>query len=197
MLNLLTQYLLQFRKVFIPHVGAVEIVQTPAKVDVVDKLIYPPQFFTEIKQKGTLTDHQLQFLASSNDKNIEDVKEELETLGRELQEKIDRDSFNWEGIGTFTSNTTSIPLTIHSLQPLAAEKVQRTNVQHQVLVGDQHVLVHQEQPANTTEEEVIEEKKSTRLWIAGVLLAIAVLVIIYFLYKGNFTIYSSGLKRQP
>jgi hypothetical protein len=198
MQDLLTEYLLQYRKVYVPHFGAVEILQSPARVDFVDKMIYPPQFNTRLRKSGELTEHQLNFLVAATKSDKESVRTELDSLGKELQDQFISGSFTWDGIGAFSSYGSDVPFNVSSLEPISAERVQRVNAQHQVLMGDQHVMVQQhDQSVDPAYEALFGEKTRSKHWVAWVILAIAVLVILYFLYSGNFTTYSSGLKTHP
>ena len=62
MLNHLTTYLFHYKKVSIPHVGTIQIVQRPPQLDVVDKRLQPPFYLVEFKKEEDVTDHQIRFL---------------------------------------------------------------------------------------------------------------------------------------
>ncbi|MGZ8545390.1 MAG: hypothetical protein ACXWV0_08845, partial [Flavisolibacter sp.] len=82
------------------------------------------------------------------------------------------------------------PLNLSSLQPVPALKVTRENAQHQVLVGDQEMrsgevsgMLNQAAP-----------HKQDYILAGWIILGLAIIAIIIYLYLHNFQVSASGLK---
>ena len=159
MLNHLTTYLLQYKKVSIPHVGTIQITQRPPQLDVVDKLIQPPSYLVEFRKEEEITDHQIRFLDDVLKKGKDDILNDLRFFGDKLQEKINGPGFEWEGLGTITRSTQSIPLFINALEAIPAQKVMRQDAEHNVLVGD-HQMTSTQIAEQRSESEMATKKRS-------------------------------------
>jgi hypothetical protein len=193
-LSTITKYLLQYHRVAIPNVGTIEIVQQPAELNFVDKLIFPPKYIAQLKKEPVITDHQLNYLASANKTDKQTVREELDVLGEKIRRKIENDSFHWNGIGQLSAGVTSFPVESLVMGPVTAEKVKRENAEHNVLIGDQEIVTRQQ---STSHAKSIRKNRPMIITIGWIVLALAVIAIIYLLVSGNFSIYSSGLMTKP
>jgi hypothetical protein len=191
--DVLTKYLLQFRRVSIPHVGTFKIIQNSAELNFVDRLLNPPTFETHLTNDEELTDHQINYLAAATDIDKEKVVDELQSLGKDLQASISNGSFTWNGIGVITGRGNRLPFQ-NSLTPVTAEKVIRAHADHARLIGD-----HQVNTSATIEEtqEIHKGKKSVVMLVGWAVLILSIAFIFYLLYKNGFSIYSSGLKTAP
>lgn len=185
---------MQYHRVAIPNVGTIEIVQQPAELNFVDKLIFPPKYIAQLKKEPVITDHQLNYLASANKTDKQTVREELDVLGEKIRRKIEVDSFHWNGIGQLSAGVTSFPVESLVMGPVTAEKVKRENAEHNVLIGDQEIVTRQQ---STSHAKSIRKKRPMIITIGWIVLALAVIAIIYLLVSGNFSIYSSGLRTKP
>lgn len=192
MLQHLTDYLLHFRRISIPELGTIELVQQPATLDIANKVIYPPYYKAVFSEKQDGAVHQLQYLQSVMGTEVA-VPEKLRSVGAELKQKMRQQPFTWQGIGTFEYAADKIsfrPQDLSNLlQPVPAHKVLREHVQHSVLVGDQMVL------SDGTVEQHAAAKRARDLtitigWIVAVL---AIAFIIYYLYERGFIPEASGL----
>jgi hypothetical protein len=194
-LALLTKYLLQYRRLSIPHVGTFELVQHSPEFNVVDQLIRPPSFRLDWNQNDLLTDHQLCYLADSIRSDKEKVREELESFGKKLRTEVRKESFNWRGIGTLTGENDAIAvdegfLKMDGLTVVPAHKLIRENVEHSVLVGDQQMT--SQQVADTLTKG--SKKRSYKLMIGWILFFLALAAIVFILYRNGFNPLASGLK---
>jgi hypothetical protein len=192
-LNHLTSYLFQYKSVSIPNVGTLQLVQQPSQLNVVDKLILPPTYFVELKKDDKVSTHQLVYLNQLLQRGIDEVERDLVFFGGRLQEKINGPGFTWEGLGTFTPGTQTLPLAVKALAPVPAERIIRQDARHQVLVGDQQRL------SGTGEETeaAVKSGRSVLIIIGWVLLLLSLLFIGYHLYTGRFRINSTGSKQSP
>jgi hypothetical protein len=193
----LTKYLSQYKQVSIPQVGTFELVPQSATLDVASKLIHPPSYATRYTDSVSVKEHQLNFLALDLNAGRDQALEELENFGRELKKKLQGGVFSWKDIGRLEAKET---ITVfhpevfvsEGLKPIAAEKVLRKNVQHAVLRGEQEVF-----SASFYDEEKIFIKKvhvpTLMGWIA---VALSALLILYFVYRNNFSATSSGTRMK-
>jgi hypothetical protein len=192
-LSLLTKYLLRYKKVCIPNVGTFEIVMQSPQLNVAEKLISSPIFIIQHRTYGEVTDHQFHFFTSQGIQ--ENCREELFSFGERMKKRIQNSPFYWKGLGTLRYDSNEMlfepdEMKLESLQAAPAQKVLRENVQHQVLVGDQEMTSQQV-------TDVLNTAEYKRPWfiIAGwILLILAVVTILIYLYRNNFETASTGLK---
>jgi hypothetical protein len=194
-LTLFTKYLLQYKRVCIPHVGTFELVQQSPRLDVADKLFTPPSFTTRYRTEDSLPEHQVLYFALSVPTEKERLKYELNSFGQDLLTRIEKDPFRWNGFGTlrFASNELVFEpseIRLESLQGLRADRVVHPNISHNVLVGNQELtFADTAKPVDRT-----GYKMPVYLIIGWILLVLALAAIGWFLYTGNFQTGSSGLK---
>jgi hypothetical protein len=194
-LILLTKYLLQKKQVCIPHVGTFELIQLSPEWNVADKLFSPPVFFAQYSGQDNVPAEQLRYLSSAQQEDDVKLQQQLNDFGKSLKERVQSSPFEWNGFGTLSYDSNKIiftPQTIESsaLQPIPAQRVIRQHAEHMVLVGDQEMTAQQL-------SEVLhpaEKKRSIVLLIGWVILILAILAIIYFLYIGHFSTGAAGLK---
>lgn len=193
----LAKYLSQYKQVSIPQIGTFELVPQPARLDVASKLIYPPAYSARYNDSVSVKEHQLNFLAIDSNTGKEQVLEELENFGKELKRKIQAGVFSWKGIGRLEvkeANTIFHPdnFVSEGLKLIAAEKVLRKNVQHTVLRGEQEVL----SASFYDEEKTFRKRVYVPTLIGWIAVALAVLLILYFVYRDNFSPTSSGTRMK-
>ncbi|HYO21842.1 MAG TPA: hypothetical protein VER36_05515 [Flavisolibacter sp.] len=192
-LNHLTRYLLQYKAVTIPNVGTMQIVQHPPQLNVVDKLILPPSYSVELRKGEEVSDHQLNFLNGFLNKDKNEILSDLYFLGDKLHQKMAGPGFEWNGLGTITSNTLMLPLTTEALGSVPAERVIRHDARHKVLVGDEQRLSGQA-PEFVTETSQAKSKHSIYVLIGWILLLLSLIAIVFLLYTGKFRINATGSK---
>lgn len=190
MLLLLSKYLLQYKRVCIPHVGTFELVQASPKLNVAEKILTPPSFQTRYLNLEVIPQHQFDFLSGVS-------KEELMLFGEKLKTKIQQSGFYWNGFGRLSFVSSEIkfesqPLNVDALQNIAAEKVLRENVQHNMLVGDKEMTSQQVTDALTK----TVSKKPVSIIIGWVILIVAIIAIVILLYMKNFQSTSTGMQTR-
>jgi hypothetical protein len=192
---ILTKYLLQYKRVCIPHIGTFEIVQQSPQLSIADKLFTPPFFTIRYLHQDAVPEHQFNFFSWSDPSRKEILKEELFNFGAELKSRVKDAPFQWNGFGTLRYASDELvfeahPIELDSLQRVPAEKVIRYNAEHSMLVGDQQM----------TRQQVnrVLHKKSSRwpsaIVIGWIILALTVVAIIILLYLGRFQAAASGLR---
>lgn len=195
--NQLTKYLLQYKRVSIPSVGTIQLVQQPSQLNVADKLLLPPTYTVGLKDEETVPDHQLNFLAAALKEEKESILYSLQELGSWLQEKVRGEGFDWKGIGTIRQNGPAVLIPVDGLGEVPAERVIRQDAEHQVLVGDQHLTSTQITGRKEVEEVVTGSKRSIFMIIGWIVLILSILYIIFVLYQGGFRVGATGSKAAP
>jgi hypothetical protein len=194
--NQLTNYLLQYKRVSIPSVGTIQLIQQPAQLDAAGKLILPPTFSVTIKENGGVSEHQLSFLSAALKKEKETVRQSLAETGLWLSEKINGKGFDWKGIGFIQQNNNDLIIPAEALDSVPAEPVLQQDTEHTIQVGDQQMTAAQ--VANLKEKRVVTEKNRSIFMIIGwIILLLAILYILFVLYQGKFRVGASGSKQMP
>jgi len=193
----LSQYLLQFNRVTIPSVGTIQLVPQPARLDIVNHLIHPPYYEASFSTADELSQHQLEYFAAWEFKDVESAHGFLKNFGEKLKNKIQSQPLEWTNIGTFDYKNQQLvfypaPPETDLLPPVKAERVIRDKAQHAVLVGDQVVM------SDEAGERLYDTKRrrdyfNIIAWVMGVL---ALLFILYYLYQHQFQSTASGLRQK-
>lgn len=194
MLQLLTRYMFQYRKVCIPHIGTFEVVQSSPEYNVADKQITAPVFHIVHSSEDLLTDHQLNYLANSSEGGKETVKNELDFFGKRMKATVAKHSFAWKGIGNLSGsnfiNFKGETVNVSGLNTIHAEKVMRGNAGHNMLVGEREMTTQQ---ITDVLSKSYKKKINTAL-IGWIILALAAIVIILLLFRNDFSPLSTGLQ---
>lgn len=188
---------MQYRQVSIPSVGTIRLVQQPAQLDVADKIITPPSYTTALSSEESVSEHQLAFLSAALQEEKSRVMDRLSLLGQRLREKIDRNGFDWKGIGWIGSSGEPEATTPAVLQPVRAERVLRPDAEHSVLIGDQETTSRQLSERKEAGEVVVEKERSVWMIVGWILLGLAILFIVFMLYQGKFRIGATGSRQSP
>lgn len=189
MLDHLTSYLFQFKLLSVPGVGTFRVVTRPAQFNVVDRLMEPPAFAVELHPEADVPPHQLAYLERQTGFDGDTLHHELRRFGNAIRERRLKGGFVWEGVGTLTEQD-EVSLTTHSLQSLPAEKVIRQDAAHKVLIGDRQmqsdVVIEDHSPSRPA------SPRSVVTIVAWVLVILAVLFLVVWMYLGKFKINAAG-----
>jgi hypothetical protein len=176
----------------IPAIGAFQLIEVPASLDVVNKLINPPSYNIQFSEQQVIKEHQLSVLASSLycDKNT--AQRELEQFGETLRKHLNSGSFLWKGLGTLELSDGIVNFQAASqmaqlLQPVPAKRVHRDRHQQTVLIGEKEVQTGQEEIA-----ELPEKRRSPAMIIAWILIFLSLAFIAFHFYKHGLKPSSSG-----
>lgn len=196
MFSLITKYLLQHKRVSIPQVGSFELKSRPPELDIADKKLLAPVFITEYSAADEVTEHQFRYFSQAQGADKERVEQDLRLFGQRLKEALRRRSVNWNGFGTLQSIDKSIvfepqEIRLNSLQPLDASRVIRQNAGHRVLVGEQDLSSQQATDILQQEAPVKRSYANLTGWIV---LALALLLAGYLLYRHSFAPRGAGLQ---
>jgi len=198
-LQQLNQYLFQFRILTLPSFGTIKLEAQPARLDVVEHLIYAPALQPHFStHDDDLSDHQVEYFSAALQKDEADVEGFFISAGEALMRRAEEEgTFHWSGVGTFEYSHNKLhfnPEPATALAPVQAKRVMREGAQHTVLVGDQIVV-------SDPNAEVWEESRQRDYWViaAWIITVLAVLLIAYFIYQQGGSPQASGLqmKVQP
>lgn len=195
MLQQLNQYLFQFRVLTLPSFGTIKLEAQPARLDVVEHLIYAPALQPHFTNHDDVSDHQVEYFSAALQKEEADVEGFFISAGEALLRRAEKEgTFHWTGIGTFEYSNNKLyfnPEQATALAPVQAKRVMRENVQHSVLVGDQVVM-------SDPNAEVLEERRQRDYWViaAWIIAVLAVLFIAYFIFQQQGSPQASGLQME-
>jgi hypothetical protein len=188
-LPILTQYLFRYKTLSIPHVGTFQLVPSAPEFNVVDKELLPPTYHLQWQKDGAVSEHQKHFLSSRYNEL------ELEQTGERMAAMLQQQAFEWQGIGVLRRAGEAVIVEQNQLQLLGltavpANKVLRENAVHQMRVGNRET----DSQVMTGELSHKKTKPPVLLIIAVVLLGIAILAILYFLYRARWEPGAAGLE---
>lgn len=194
MLQVLTDYLIQYKTVFIPSVGQFNIRQQPAVLDFASRLIHPQYYHVEFVQDGVVTQQQIDYISKKANRSADEVSDTLNQFGKQLKERISDGIFTWKGLGTMEYRNghflwiSNVP---NLLEPVPAHKAIHENAVHMVRRGEQEY----------SSDEVTSlpgegQKRSLLMLILWIVAAIAVLIIIWHFYTQGFNVTSTGSPRR-
>lgn len=192
-LPILTKYLLVHKKVVIPHIGTIELVQHPPTLNVADQQVEPFYYSAEVSQAVEVPDHQLSFL-----KTAAFAEGDLDGFGKRLQQQVQSAPFSWNGIGVLRRTGAGVyiidrnDLHPEGWQEMTAQKVMRANAEHQHLVGDRQLS--SQQVTNMLHQP--RKKRPVEIIIAWILLLLLILFIVFQLFRDKFMPSATGLKTR-
>ncbi|WP_132055495.1 hypothetical protein [Pseudocnuella soli] len=195
----LHQYFFTYKTVGIPGVGTLQLVQQPAQLDVVNQQLLPPHHQVHFSRQAMVEEHQIQMLAYAynNDTNL--VAEELTRFGEALRSRLQEQPFSWQGIGRLELEGAYIQFEPQDantamLDPVAAQRVLRENVQHTVLVGD----VERHMSTEEYQSELLEDapRRSWVVLVGWIVAILSLLFIAYHIYIANSPTAASGLQQK-
>lgn len=193
MLTLLTKYLVQYKRVSIPHIGTFEIVQHSPELVIADKKITAPVFITKYIHNDQVPDHQVHFIQN----NEQVAREELSSFGENLSKSIQKHPFCWNGFGTLRYDSSRFvfdpeSIELNSLSHITAAKVIRKNARHTKLVGDlemtgDHITQVFNQPG-------VKKHRELYMVLGWIVFFLALIATAYILFLGRFEVSASGLR---
>ncbi|MCU7550803.1 hypothetical protein OCK74_16915 [Chitinophagaceae bacterium LB-8] len=192
MFVILTKYFFQYREMNIPGIGAFKLIEVPASLDIVNKLMHPPGYDIMFSNQLVVKEHQLSYLASTLHCDKAQALFELERFGESLKSSLYNDALLWKGLGTLKLSDGIINFQVDPqkdllLQPVPAERVLRDRNQQTVLMGDKEVQTGLDEYV-----EVPEKKRSPVMIIAWVLILLSIAFIGFHFYKQGMKPSSSG-----
>jgi hypothetical protein len=188
---LLTDYLLQYRRLSIPSIGHFELRSQPATLEFAEKRIHPPRYEVVFSERDEVDHALVEYIGQRQHLDRQAAEDRLKQMGVKLKEYLSTGSLNWAGFGELTRRRDQVffrpALTYPAPTPVHAEKVFRENMAHNVLIGDREFQ-------KTT--EVVEEKVGRRypeyMIISLAVLFLAILFILWHLYMNGWRLRGSS-----
>jgi hypothetical protein len=193
----LTKFLLLYRQVSIPDIGAFKLVQTPATYNVTESLMNAPGIITELHTDGAVQDHQISFLATSLQCDEVTASHQLDEFSQKLKSYLLKGPFHWKGLGTLEYSENGIlfhpaQYGIQILAPVPAERVIRDRSQKGIIDDSRDEL-------SDTQEVVAEappRRRKTAVIIGLILILLSIAFIAFHFYKNGLKPSSSGNQKK-
>lgn len=200
MFQLLTKYLLQFKKLVVPGIGVFTVETKDAVSDFTTQVVEAPGWVVlfsgltgnaaedKAPDDAVALEHLYDWLTGQLHISKEDAILKLDEFSDEIKEKLDNGQIvDWEGLGKLEKKEETIIFTgdesaMSPYTPVTAKKVLRENASHSMLVGEKETTSEEMRAQLHREPEVT---RSTAMRIAWILFFIAlVLLAVYFLRNG-------------
>ncbi len=188
--DLIAGYLLQSERCSLPPLGVFTKAFHSAKIDSVNKLIYPPfHQFTFENDQWPLSSELVEYISYKNNIDTTSSEREIATFCEDWIKKIRQgELLCFKKIGCLKNDEQGhmqfSPEEIPELLPvLPAVKVFYKNAKHDVLVGDRET--NSEVMKDYYSEQPVVASGRWKLW-AAILLVIGLAVIIFSLYNKGF-----------
>jgi nucleoid DNA-binding protein len=200
-LDVLTNYLLQQKRISIPGLGTLHMERLPARTDFVNARILAPLYRFRFDQYFDAPDKDL-FGYLSHHLGIPDFEavKWYNEFAYSLRARIrNREGAVWPGLGSFVADEKG-EITFETEnpgfdqpEPVTARRVIREHTEHAVLVGDREIVVSDlSEPASDT---VFVERGSW--WIyALIIAALALISIGYHYFTQDAGMHSSGSQQK-
>ena len=199
MQELIASYLIQKRECHLPLLGSFAIKQQPASLDVADKIISPPTDEIIYNENETyLPDGLKNYVSHLQHIQLHEAEEIINNWCLNAKMSLDSgEKIIFNSIGTLQKDPAGNMLFqtmdgINFYEPVIAERIIHKNDEHAVLVGDKETTSGAMNEFYR-EDVIIEKKYSWKLW-AIILLALALLVLIFYFSSHAFS--ANGIANQ-
>lgn len=184
MMDVLKSYLVQHKSINIPGLGTIYLERVPARTDIVNKQLLPPQYTYRFDKYFDAPDAAF-FSYLAEHKNVEDYEaiKWYNEFAYNLRAEIrTNEKAEWEGIGIFKKDLSGeIIFEDDSRQPaglipVMANRIIRNDASYHMLVGDKETTTVQ--MSELLNDNVHVEKESW--WIYALILAAIALCVLFF-----------------
>ncbi len=184
MYSFLYNYLVLHKKLYLPGIGFFTVENTPARLDFVSKVIYPPQPAVTFNEEGTEEDNAVvQHLSGIMQTSEQEAAATYHQFTQMVKSQLNSNgSVSLPGLGLLTKNDDGYKFDAENptkdlLPELVAERVVRKNAAHFVRVGEDEKT--SEQMHHYMQEEVVVTRK---WWIPAAILGVIGLAALIFYY---------------
>ncbi len=177
MFQVLNAYLYQHRSISIPGLGTIYLETLPANVDVADRTMQPPSYRFRFDKYFDAPDKEF-FSYMATQQNLLDYEaiKWYNEFAFDLRNRIrTEEEVIWDGVGILRKDGSgnvlfeSVASSLSFLQPTPANRVNRQDAQHVLLVGDQ------ERTSGEMNEWRLEDaagRTKVRWWVIALILAL-------------------------
>lgn len=189
MQDTLYEFLILNKKLSLPGIGTISLLQKSPQLDFGNKELSPRSYYFAIESANDQPSKRLfDWLSSAIGITEWDAIKLINDFSSALKKKLSESGeVNWENVGTIRRDDKgqlmldSQTIELQSERPVPAEKVIRENVQHTLLVGEQ------EKSSAEMEEYFAEVPvKRNYIWLIAVILTVMAIMFVgwYFSEKG-------------
>ncbi|MFT4092995.1 MAG: hypothetical protein QM640_05095 [Niabella sp.] len=192
MFDLLTKYLLEYKKLAIPYLGVFELKPKQANNDLIERAISAPGWTVAFQAAqnpvdALHNDELYNWLAANGNIARSEVFNKIDSFGKEIDARLlKEEEVIWPGLGVLIAadHTVKFIPAEASLLPftnVAARKVVRENTSHTTLVGDKETTTAKMREQLLPDDEP-RRQGNIILWVLVAVAAIA--AIWYFAQNG-------------
>src|SRR5665647_1147582 len=192
MQDLIASYLVQKKECSLPLLGHFIIKSKPAQLDIANKQIFPPADEILFNENGDyLTEDLTAYVSNLWTISQDEAEEKITNWCLHAKAKLDSgEKIIFDSIGSLQKNAAGTIFFqrkkgIKFYEPVSAERVIHKDAEHAVLVGDRETtsgVINE----YYKEEEITEGKSHWRIW-AIVMLALSLLVLLFYFSTHNFS----------
>jgi nucleoid DNA-binding protein len=184
MMDVLKSYLVQHKSINIPGLGTIYLERIPARTDIVNKQLLPPQYIYRFDKYFDAPDADFfNYLATHQKMEDYEAIKWYNEFAYNLRTQIRTDEkAAWEGIGVFKKDSSGEIIFEDNNQqpagllPVAANRIVRSDASHHILVGDRETTTVQ--MSELLNDHTHVEKESW--WLYALILAAIGLCIAFF-----------------
>ena len=190
MYSLLYQYLIIHKRLDLPGVGLLQVIDVPARYNAAEKKIYAPHPAIRYKEERMEIDENLySWMATQLSTSVEAAQNQFHAfINNIIDELAKHNQLIWKGLGLFTKDDTGIirftwEKTIQQYLPsVTATKVIRKGMSHNLLVGENEATnIEMAQWLNQDTAPV--QKKRWWFWMIAASIIFAIGFVIYYLIQ--------------
>jgi len=197
MYEALHRYLIKYKRLDLPGIGAIALQLHPAETKFVNHSFLPPEYFFEFERSEDVPPEKLfSWLAANLDITEQEAvirfNEFIFDLNRQLREGK---QIHWQGIGSlqkeFSGEIKFNPQhnEFEWYHEVIAEKVTRNNAEHTMLVGEREkTSTEMRELLYTGEKERTNKKEKTNhWWVWPLAIILAITIFLFWHFSENST----------
>lgn len=184
MFPLLYSYLIEYRSLYLPGLGRLQMVRKPAEYDVANQQLQPPHTMVELApaEDTSIAQGLISFVASKLNIAAESAGLLCDSFCKKILDDINEQGhFTWPQFGVFEREISGNIVfkaddALASVnKPVPAARVVRQGKMHAMVVGDNETTSTQMQEYFAGQDEV---KPASRWWIPALVIGVVAVVLI-------------------
>jgi hypothetical protein len=205
MYECLYRFLIKYKKLDLPGIGAIALRLQPSISEFTDRHFSPPGYFFTLEKEDEIPRGKLfSWLAShfsvTDSEAVIQFNEFIFDLTRKLKEGKE---IHWQKVGSFQKELTgeikftSVKEELHWLENVPGQKIIRNNVEHRMLVGE---VEKTSTEMNKLLNSIVNEEKKYHWWVWPGAIVVAIFLFLgwYFSEYGITTVSTGNhLKISP
>jgi hypothetical protein len=188
----LYRFLIKYKKVDLPGIGAIALQTQSAQSEFVSRSFLPPAyFFTLEKERDIPLGKLFSWIAADNNISENEAADQFNDFISDLKKELEAGKkITWSGVGIFQKepageikfegNKKELPF----LEPVIAKKVIRENAEHTMLVGEVEKTSTQMTEILSGDTVIKEKRAAWWLWPLAAIIVILIFLGWYFSQHG-------------